>query len=1177
MNTHKDVEETLPKGGIARYFSHRRGVAWLCLVGVFVWGWLAFKQLPQQEDPRIPERRAVIVTVMPGATSDKIEQLVTKVIEKKTSELSTIEEIRSESRHGVSVIYVTLTPTEEARLQQEYDKLRAKLAELRLPEGCMPAWLNTDFGNTLTMLYAIASEPIGKQEIAVRALLLKDTIRELRGTSADEGRASVAAFFPSSFPEDLRESITSRFASALLDSGLAADARTSRKGDLVVVDFLNKSDRATLESLMTSFIRSMTGSEGEPHPDLQGPLLLLGAEDPSPLLESLHMPRHSYRTLEVAAESFEDAIKQLPAAGRTQKLCIVPEMVYLDYSSSNLNALRVSSRQVASSIAARNALIPGGTFRSEGRNYPVQVSGEFKNETELLDTVIGTGSAGQPVYLRDVFSVRRGYESPRGYHFNLFARTENSTRLAPQRAVLVSVEMREGTKIGEFYEQAKELTASFEKQLPAGMHITAISNQPESVAKRVNLFLKTFLEAVIVVVVVALFLMDWRSAVVVAMAIPLTIALTFSGMHLLGIPLHQISIAGLIITLGILVDNPVVAADGINRELAHGKPRDVAVWLGPVRLFRPILFGTIINIAAFLPLALLPDDTGVFIFALPAVVTLSLAASLLVSYTFTPMLGHYVLRGQKGFEAGAELRSFFLFRWVDLLLLKGLPRYKKLLELALDHPWKTMGVVYGLLLLSFGLVPFLGTQFFPAAERNQFTIDIELVKSASPNEMRQTANRVADMLRDEESVQNFGVFYGGSSPRFYYNVTPKEPASYLAQILVNTRRNEDVLPLISKLRARADAEIPGARIVPRQLEQGIPIDYPIQVRLAGPDLDVLRGLADQVADILRKHEGYKVHDDLGSRLPTLRIDVDQERANTLGVNNQLIGGLTLSAFGSARITDLREGDHLVPIIARLRHADRAEADQLRTLYVESLGGTLIPLESFARIGIEPAFPMIAHFNQLRTVTVKSTTHVGVLPATVLGKARSEIRSIKLPEGYTLTLAGEEKELVKSRDDMLMVMGVSLAIIFLAIVVQFGSVSKSLSVMVTVPLGLFGAILGLTLFRTNLGFVGFIAIVSLAGVIVSHIIVLSDFIEEARAEGRPLKEALVHAGLVRLRPVIVTVFCTVCGLVPLAISGGDLWQPLCSVHIVGLLCATMLTLVILPVVYLVFATRLRLIK
>lgn len=1164
-------------GGLAQYFVEKRGVAWLCLVGLLAWGYLAFRGLPQQEDPKIPMRTALVVTQFPGATSDKVENLITKPLEKKIAELASLDEVRSESRHGTSVITVTLLPKSEARINQDWDQLRAKLAEVRLPDGARAPFLNTDFGNTLTLLYTIASQPIAEGEVAARAALVRDLIASARGTRPSAGRGAVFAFYPEAMSGEFRNAHASRFTDGLVRRGLVTDLSLVVRGGVVGAEFATTADRATLEGFLAEFLRELAGTEGEPHPDFQMPVFLLGDEDPAPRVRALALPRHTYRTLEKVAEELEDELRQIGDVGRTGRLAIVPETIYLDYSSAKLAALQISRPQLASAISARNAIIPGGTFRTEGLNLPVQVTGEFKSENELLDAVVAASADGTPIYLRDLVRVQRGYENPLGFHFNFFNRAESGGAFQRQRAVLVSIEMRDGAQIGRFYEKVKSLVQDFQNRAPDGLELTAISNQPVSVEERIRLFLHSFVEAVVIVVLVALLLMDWRSAVVVAAAIPLTVAFTFGGMQLMGIPLHQISIAGLIIALGVLVDDPVVAADGINREIAHGQPRGIAAWLGPVKLARPILYGTIINIAAFLPLVLLPGDKGAFIYALPVVVTLALIGSRLVSMTFTPLLGYLILRGQKGLEEGAEVRSFFLFRWVDRAILWALPRYRRVLEAALDRPWRTVGLVYGLLVLSFGLAPFFGKQFFPPAERNQFVIDIELPKNASPAQMRETTNRVADLLRGHAEVGNFGVFYGGTAPRFYYNVSPREPAAYLAQVIVNTRTAGDVVPVLGRLRQQIDASIQGARILARELEQGPPVEYPIQLQISGADLDVLRGLADQYSNILRRHGGYKVHDDLGQRLPTLRIDVDQERANTLGVDNQRVGSLAAVAFGASRVTELREGDHLIPVNLRLRPDELTEAERIRSVYVESSRAGMIPLESFAKLSIEPAFSTVPHVRQLRTVTVKAMAPVGVLPASIMAEARAALQAVPLPQGYTLDLAGETKELAKTQKEMGAVFGVSLAAIFLAIVLQFGSVSKSLVVMATVPLGLIGAFSGIVLFQTNMGFMAFLAIVSLAGVIVSHIIVLSDYIEEARAEGMPLRQALVHAGLVRLRPVIVTVLSTVCGLIPLAQKGGELWRPLTAVHIVGLLGATGLTLIVLPVIYLIFAEKLKWIR
>jgi multidrug efflux pump subunit AcrB len=1164
-------------GGLAQYFVEKRGVAWLCLIGLLAWGWIAYHALPQQEDPTIPMRNALVVTQFPGATSDKVEDLVTKPLEKKIAELANIDQISSETRHGTSVITVALQPQTDAKISQDWDKLRAKLNEVRLPDGAQRPFLNTDFGNTITLLYAIASEPLTEGEIAARAALVREAIASARGGKTDVGRVAAVAFYPEAVSREFRNPQTQRFNEGLIQRGLATDFTVVERGGLLVIEFASTAGRPALEAYLVEFIKGVAGTDGEPHPDFPPPFFVLRGDDPAALLRAQGMPRHDYRTLEKVAEDFEDELRQIADVGRTGRVAIVPEQIYLDYSSAKLAALGITRAQVTSAVSARNAVIPGGTFRTEGLNLPVQVSGEFKGESELLDTVVASAADGTPVYLRDVVRVQRGYENPLGFHFNFFRRAQPSAELVRQRAVAVSIEMRDGAHIGHFDDAVKKLVSDFSRRQANGITLTTISNQPASVDERIALFIHSFMEAVVIVVLVALLLMDWRSALVVAAAIPLTVAFTFGGMQLLGIPLHQISIAGLIIALGVLVDDPVVAADGINREIAHGQPRGIAAWLGPVKLARPIMYGTVINIAAFLPLIMLPGDKGAFIYALPVVVTLALVGSRLVSMTFTPLLGYLLLRGQKGLEEGAEVRSFFLFRWVDRTILWMLPRYRAVLERALARPWLTVALVYGLLIASFGLAPFFGKQFFPPAERNQFVIDLELPKNSSPAQMRETTNRVAALLRRHAEIDNFGVFYGGTAPRFYYNISPKEPAAYLAQIVVNTYDMHAVVPLLAKIRADVDASVPGARVLARQLEQGPPVEYPIQVRLIGPDLDVLRRLADDYATVIRRHGGYKVHDDLGQRLPTLRLAIDQDRANTLGVDNQRVGSLAAVAFGASRITELREGDHLVPVSLRLRPDEITEADRLRSVYVDSSRGGMIPLESFAKLTIEPAFATVPHFNQLRTVTVKSMAPVGVLPASVLAAARPELDAIELPEGYSADFAGEEKELIKTKQEMSMVFGISLAAIFLAIVLQFGSVSKSLVVMATVPLGAIGAFSGIVLFGTNMGFMAFLAIVSLAGVIVSHIIVLSDFIEEAREGGMPLREALVHAGLVRLRPVIVTVLSTVCGLIPLAEKGGELWRPLTAVHIVGLLCATVLTLIVLPVIYLIFAEKLKWIK
>ncbi|MGA2175441.1 MAG: efflux RND transporter permease subunit [Verrucomicrobiota bacterium] len=1171
------VENKVESGDLAQFFVEHREVSWLALIAVLVWGAVAYTKLGQQEDPTIPQRTAMLVTQFPGATASKVEELVSKPIERKISELKSIEEIKTQSQPGISTMTIKQLPASTATIDQEWDKVRAKLQEVQLPEGTRQPWLNTDFGNTITLLFGLVSPPITDAECVARANLLRQRLAEVRRGAPTTNHAAMAAFFPS-LGENYLEVLRGRLETAVRAAGLAKEVRTVQGHSFILVDLETSACRADLEQFTADFVRRLTGTDRELwHPDFTQPILLMGDEDPLPQIRASAPPRYSYRTLELLARDFEDALKQVESVGKVTKIGIVQETVYLLFSDANLAGYGLTPEMVISSIAARNAVIPGGTMRTEGRNFPVQLSGEYKTEKDMLGTVVGLSREGAPVYLRDIFDVRRMYESPISYKVDILGRTGTNGPLDTRWAVMVAVEMRDGEIIRYFNRDVMKVADTMKVRMPEGLEFRVLSDQPTAVEHRIHHFVRCFVEAVAIVIIVGLFLMDWRSALVLAIAVPLTVAMTLVGMQLLHIPLQQISIASLIIALGMLVDVPVVASDGINRELHRGEPRLRAAWLGPLHLRHPMVFGTLINIFAFLPLLLLTGDKGEFMKSLPVVITLALLSALLVSVTFTPLISYYVLRGQKGFDEGGEVRSFFLFRYVDQALAAVLPHYRAALQGALKRPWLVLGVGYSLLALSCLLVPLLGSQFFPPAERNQLLVDIELPSTDSLTSMRATLDQVVALIKRHEEVSSAAVFSGGTAPRFYYNIEPKEPANYLAQILINTRHEDEVRGLLLKLRQELDQSVPGARCVVKQLEQGPPVAEPIQIRLSGENLDKLRLLADQTAAVLRAAGGYHVFDDLGLRMPNIEIDIDQDRANSLGLNNQQIGAVAQASFTGLKVTELREGDRLIPVLIRGRIEERSEVDKIRGLYAPTPDGKGVPFESFSKLKIQPEFVTIPHYNQLRTVTVKAYAPFGELPSRILDRARAGLAKIKLEPGYEMRFAGEDEELRKVQAEMGSVMQISLALIALTMVLQFSSVIKSVVVMLTVPLGLIGALLGLWVTGSPLGFMALLAMVSLAGVMVSHIIVLSDFIEHARARGLPLEEALVQAGLARLRPVLVTVLATVGGLIPLFLTGGALWHPLTAVHIFGLLLATVLTLVMLPTLYYVFCAKLKFIK
>jgi len=1173
----KHVENKNESGGLAQFCVEHREVSWLALIAVLVWGAIAYTKLGQQEDPTIPQRTAMLVTQFPGATASKVEELVSKPLERKISELKSIEEIKTTSRPGISTMTIKQLPGSTETIDQQWDKVRAKIFEVQLPEGTRQPWLNTDFGNTITLLFGLVSPPITDAECVARANVLRDRLAELRQAAASTNHAAVAAFVPA-ISQHYGVVIIGRIETAIRAAGLAKEVRTAQGRSFVLVDLETSASRTDLEKFIADFTRTVFGTDRELyHPDFTKPILLMGDEDPLPQIRASAPPRYSYRTLELLARDFEDTLKQVESVGKVTKVAIVPENVYLLFSDANIAGYGLTPDGVMNAISARNAVIPGGTMRTEGRNFPVQLSGEYKTERDMLGTMVGMNRAGAPVYLRDAFEVRRMYESPIPYQVDVLGRASENGPLDTRRAVMVAVEMRDGKITRHFNEDVMKVVGTMKARTPEGLEFRVLSDQPTAVEHRIHHFVKCFIEAVVIVIIVGLFLMDWRSALVLATAVPLTVAMTLIGMQLLHIPLQQISIASLIIALGMLVDVPVVASDGINRELHKGEPRLRAAWLGPLHLRHPMVFGTLINIFAFLPLLLLSGDKGEFMKSLPIVITISLLAALLVSVTFTPLISYYFLRGQKGFDEGGEVRSFFLFRYVDKGLAAVLPHYRAALQGSLKRPWLALGAGYLMLALTCLLLPMLGSQFFPPAERNQLLVDIESPSTDSLTSLRAAVDQAVEVIKRHEEVSSAAVFSGGTAPRFYYNVEPKEPANYLAQIIINTRHADEVTGLLVKLRDELDRQVPGVRCVVKQLEQGPPVKEPIQIRISGENLDTLRQLAEQTAAALRAAGGYHVFDDLGLRMPNIQIDIDQDRANSLGLNNQQIGQVAQASFTGLKVTELREGDRLIPVVLRGRIEDRSEVEKIRGLYVQTTDGKSVPFESFANVKAQPEFVTIPHYNQLRTVTVKAYAPFGELPSQVLDRARPTLAKIRLQPGYELKFAGEDKELRENKAEMGLVMQISLALIALTMVLQFSSVIKSVVVMLTVPLGLIGALLGLWVTSSPLGFMALLAMVSLAGIMVSHIIVLSDFIEEARAKGMPLEEALVQAGLARLRPVLVTVLATVGGLIPLFLTGGALWHPLTAVHIVGLLLATVLTLVMLPTLYYVFCAKLKFIN
>ena len=1197
----------------SQFFVYKRPVAWTLLVATLAWGYFAYRAMPQRHDPIIPIRIATVVTIYPGADAEKVEQEVTRKIEKQVALCENVEKVRSLSRQNLSVVFVELFDRVK-NPEQVWEDLQGRLESMTdLPSVAgrpIRSQLNKDFGETAALMLTISSPKVSDFEIHRRAQSIREVVAPFRRGRPERlrrDRLTAVLIYPNTVGRSYVIWLGNSLLERLTERGLIEDGQIVEAPSTGCLDFQLVAGK-TDEELIREALRweRHTVGTGMSHPDMwKGTIVrdlgTLEAKLSMSQRDPLGRPdRYSYRELRRFSDAIRDRLKQYPTIGKIDEVGIQDEAIYLYYSSRRFNGLDLSLQSLAGRLQRRNINLPGGRLETPQQTLILQPSGEFKNERELGEVVIDS-QGGHPMCLRDLVDIVRGYEDPPGVmnyrsvkvdaddpperklpgELTLGLAGENDeerplpkhAQLQTTRAVTLSVRQVKGTQIETFARDVEAALDSLQGELPSDLQIERIHNEPKEVKEKVRQFDQNLIEAIAIVVLVAIVFMEWRSALLVAVSIPLTVAMTIGSCQLLGIDLQQVSIAAMIIALGLLVDDPVVAGDAINRELAHGAPPDVAAWLGPQKLARAILYATITNCVAFLPLLLVRGKTGEFIYSLPIVVTASLVSSRIVSMTFVPLLGYYVLRGQKGLESGAGASG-----WNAAVA--GV--YRRFATWCLGHKAITLTVCVLALCGGAALLPLLGTAFFPKDLHGVFTVNVYLAEG-SP--IRQTREEALQVIREIEALEGdkiraYTTFVGQGGPRFWLSIVPEQRADNYAQILVHTLHPRETSALVARLKRRLPPTVAAARVTIEQLETGPPIGVPIQIRLFGDDVQTLRRMAADTKQVLRDMPGTdNIHDDWDDEIFQIPVAIKTEKANLAGITNEDVATVLQTGLSGVAPTFLREQDRLVPITFRLRSDERARIEEIGDLDVVSAATNLrVPISQVIELSMKLASPKIWRRDHQRCITVKCDTASGVLASGIVGQLQPRLARMakEWPPGSRFQFGGEFEEQTKGFDSVRLALLASLAAIYLALVLQFNSVIKPLVVFAGVPFGMVGGMMGLFPFGTPFGFMAFLGVASLAGIIVSHVIVLFDYIEEACERGEPLRQAVIDSGLVRLRPVLVTVLATVGGLIPLAIEGGPLWEPMCYVQIAGLLLATLVTLGIVPVIYVLCVENLKII-
>ncbi len=1191
---------------LPRFFVEHPQVSWVLLVGVLVWGWFGYHSMPQRKDPDIPVRVAVAACSWPGATAQQVEQFVTRPIEDAIAENKTVHPgtatdygIRSVSIPGYAYVYVQLAE-DILDVKRQFSDINLKLDALngQLPPGAGPVFFQSDFGDTAALMLTIASPKADSVEIDIRAQGIQSAIHTSRAAKKYKKQdAPITIVY--SFPQSLSSNKTildaaQTFEQQAEQAGIIRAPQLIQGSGFIGVDGVSTGDDASIRAFIQTFFQDEL-QRSELHPDAWEPILIRDPHETRERLAKVAGDKYSYADLDDFSDLIARTVQGAPETSKVERRGVLPQMVYLEYSETRLAAYGLQPAALGRVLSARNIIAPGGAFETGQQQVILNPSGQFANIDAIGSVGMSASSTGTPVYLRDLVQISRGYQSPAQY-LNYYTWEDPKGQWQRSRSVTLAIYMRDQRQIAAFGQSVDQKLAQLNKILPPDLIIAHTSDQPLQVKENINLFLRALYEAIILVVIVSLIgFWEWRLALIMALAIPITLSMTFGVSYMLGIDLQQVSVATLIIALGLLVDVPVVAGDGIKRGLAAGLPRTVAAWLGPTKLATAIFFATLTNIIAYLPFLMLTGNTGEFLRSLPIVMTAALLCALVVAMTFVPLLGYYIQRPPKRKELTVEEkreRGFYGF-------------YNRLVGRAIQHRWLVLGGSLIFLVIGGFVASHLKQQFFPEDVQYWFYLDIWLPNDVPLSVTNDAAVKAEQVVRQvvedsaktalkEESgkhlLTSMTSFIGGGGPRFWFSISPEALQTNYAQVIVQVNDKEATPKLIGPLQGALNKQVPGAWITVRQLQTN-PVETPVEILISGQadtdprteiqDIHTLRTLASQVMDVVGQSPGIAVlRDDWGPDNPQVKIEVDPDRANLVSVTNADVANSSAAAISGASVGTFKEGNKSIPIVARLRPQDRAQLSQIKSLYVySSQQNTRVPLLSVATVRNTLETGRIRRREHFRTISILCFPTPGVLASEVLGPIESKLKEIQngLPPGYQSQIAGEKAKQVDGFINLAGVLLISLVGIYLALLVQFKNAVKPLLVFAAAPYGAIGALIALAIMGTPFGFMAFLGVASLIGVIVSHVIVLFDFIEEMHEKGEPLERALPDAGIERIRPVMITVGATILALFPLALEGGPLWQPLCFAQIGGLAVATFITLLLVPVFYSIFVLDLKLIR
>ncbi|MCA9753423.1 MAG: efflux RND transporter permease subunit [Gemmatimonadetes bacterium] len=969
--------------------------------------------------------------------------------------------------------------------------------------------------------------------------------------------ALVLTYFPGASPARVEQLVTDKLEKTIQEIPQIDFISSQSKTGVSIIYVNIREDEPVMRPIWDDLRRKVQRAQGQLPDGVIGPFVNDEFGDVFGTILTVTGEGYSYAELKEIADDVRDEMLRLPDVAKVEIHGAQEERLFVEYNNARLSELDLSASQLTRILESRNIIIPGGAIDLGPERVALEPSGNFDSVEDLRRTVIHLPGTNELVYLEDLVSIERGYVDP----------PESKVRSTGVTALALAVSKKEGGNIITLGADVKALQRRLAALYPYGVDFDLVAYQPAVVDRKVKDFQSNLLQAVAIVLVVMLFSLGLRTGLVVASLIPAAIISSLFVMSLLGIGIDQMSLAALIIALGLLVDNAIVMAESIMVQMQEGKPAFQAAVDTAAELRVSLLTSSLTTAAAFLPIYLAESTTGEYTAPIFEVVTITLLCSWVLALTMTPLFCVKFLRVKP--QAGGSGFDSRFYR-----------SYRGALTACLRHPWVTMLGVFVLFFLAMQAFRFVPNIFFPSDDTPILSAEFELPVGSRIQRTDDVVRRFEEKLEeyrqgpeDDEGLLNWASFVGAGAPRYVLTYSPEQTAPEYAYLIINATSREYIDSIIPELEDFCLENFPDlkATIAPKAL--GPPITAPIEVRLSGTDLDVLFANVDQVKEMLREIPGTKdVRDNWGPRVKKLVVAVDEARALRAGLTNQDVAVSLQTMLSGLQSTEYREDDEVIPVVLRSVAADRQDIGKLEGMNIYSqTTGRNVPLKQVADVRLEWEPSTILRRDRLKTVTVSADVLRGVTPSEVTDVLVPRLDDAKTgwPFGYIYGMGGELEGSVKAANSIGAKLPIAGLIIVLLLVFQFNSLRRPLIILATIPLGLIGVIIGLIVAHSYFGFMTLLGLVSLAGIVINNAIVLIERIKIEEDAGLASPAAIVEAAQRRLRPIVLTTATTVGGLVPLWLGGGPMFAPMAIAILFGLLFATLLTLGVVPVLYAIF--------